>query len=111
MTDLSGTLRRSSRKRKVNTIFTPKTTIRLRGTGKRIVKKQCNSKETPPQDTNRDIRVAVNKRAAPLIAKINSQDSKVCMHIGLLFESFMLLMLIMYLSVQIIAQEEHTAAY
>ena len=82
MIKVVGGNRRSSRKRKRAKRFTPKSQLRHRGTGTRILKKegkQCSNNNLLADNllTERDIRSAANQRAAPLIAKINEQHLEV----------------------------------
>ena len=76
-------LRRSSHKLKVNETFVPPSTLRQRGTDKRISKKhKKETKQRLPHGNilgEREIRTATRQRAAPLIAKVNEKQVQVCL--------------------------------
>ena len=77
MTDQAA--RRSSRKRKSVKYFVQSTTLRHRGTGRRIEAQPKPKKKRPHGNTKgeREIRIAATQRAAPLIATIHDQQTKV----------------------------------
>ena len=77
MSVIMSTRRRSTRTRKKVVVFEPQEILRSQGTGSRRLLSSAKVTKTQPEKTEREIRAALKKRTAPLIAKVIYQQTTV----------------------------------